>query len=139
MKRGLLPLLCLLSSCALFQKPPRPVHASPEEAAAVEIPLALPLEGRRVAGGVMLRAMNLAMEDYLPWDQKIPAEASPLQQCLHRRESYEVAAVPGPEGIVFVTIIPDANACDIADPPVLDVGATYAIDVRGWRILSIQQ
>ena len=139
MKRSLLPLLLLLPACALFQRPPRPVHAPQVEAASVEIPLALPLEGRQIVGGVMLRAIHLAMEDFLPWDRKLPAGASPLQECLYRRESYDVAAAPGPEGVMFVTIIPNAETCDVGGPPLLGVGATYAIDVRGWRILTVQQ
>lgn len=105
----------------------------------MELPLALPLEGRQIVGGTMLRAIQLAMDDYLPWDRKLPSGVTPLQACLSRRESYDVAAAPGPEGILFVTIIPNPEACDIGGPPILDVGASYAIDVRGWRILKVQQ
>jgi len=139
MKRALLTLSLFLPACALFQRPPRPVHATPAETAGVEFPLALPLEGRQLVGGLMLRAIQLAMDDYLPWDRKLPAGATPLQECLSRRESYDVAAAPGPEGVIFVSIIPNADMCDIGGPPILDVGANYAIDTRGWRILLVQQ
>ncbi|WP_163989835.1 hypothetical protein [Pyxidicoccus caerfyrddinensis] len=139
MKRALPALFLILPACALFQRPPRPVHAPPEEAAAVEFPLALPLEGRQIIAGTTLRAIQLAMEDYLPWDRKLPAGATPLQECLSRRESYDVATAPGPEGVMYVSLIPNAEACDIGGPPILDVGASYVIDVRGWRILKVQQ
>jgi hypothetical protein len=87
----------------------------------------------------MLRAIQLAMDDYLPWDRKLPGGATPLQECLFRRESYDVAAAPGSEGVMYVSIIPNEEACDIGGPPILDVGASYAIDTRGWRILRVQQ
>ncbi|WP_241758744.1 hypothetical protein [Pyxidicoccus parkwayensis] len=105
----------------------------------MEIPLALPLEGRQIIEGVMLRAIQLAMDDYLPWDRKLPGDATSLQQCLARRESYDVAAAPGSDGIMYVSIIPNAEACDVGGPPILDVGANYAIDTRSWRILKVQQ
>ncbi|NTX05872.1 hypothetical protein [Myxococcus sp. CA040A] len=129
----------LLPACALFQRPPRPVHASQAEAAKVEIPLAFPEEGRQIIPGATLRAIQLAMEDYLPWDYKLPGTATPLQQCLARREAYDVVAAPGPHGVVFVSIVPNPEVCDVGGPPLLDIGATYAIDVTGWRILSAQQ
>nr|WP_163784347.1 hypothetical protein [Myxococcus vastator] len=139
MKRVLLSLLCILPACALFQKPPRPVHAPSEEAAAVEIPLAFPTEGRQVINGATLRAIQLAMEDYLPWDRKLPRDATPLYECLNRRESYMVAAAPASPGVVLVSIIPNPDACDIATAPTLEGGATYAVDVNGWRILAVQE
>ncbi|NMO23314.1 hypothetical protein HPC49_49910 [Pyxidicoccus fallax] len=139
MKHALPAFLLLLPACALFQRPPRPVHAPAAETAGVEFPLALPLDGRQVVGGTMLKAIQLAMDDYLPWDRKLPSGATPLQECLSRRESYDVAAAPGSEAIMYVSIIPNAEACDIGGPPILDVGANYVIDTRGWRILRVQQ
>ncbi|GHG99331.1 hypothetical protein [Comamonas sp. JC664] len=139
MKRVLLPLLCILPACALLQKPPRPVHAPPEEAAAVAIPLAFPTEGRQVINGTTLRAIQLAMEDFLPWDRKLPSDATPLYECLNRRESYVVATAPASPSVVLVSILPNPDACDIATAPILDVGATYAVDVNGWRILAVQE
>ncbi|NOK00106.1 MULTISPECIES: hypothetical protein [Myxococcus] len=139
MKRVLLPLLCVLPACAMFQRPLRPVHAPPEEAAAFEIPLALPTEGRQVISGTTLRAIQLAMDDYLPWDRKLPSGATPLHECLNRRESYEVATAPVSPGVMLISIIPNPDVCDIGTAPVLEGGATYAIDVSGWRILAAQQ
>ncbi|WP_338866785.1 hypothetical protein [Myxococcus stipitatus] len=139
MKYSFMALLLFLPACTLFKRPPRPVHASREESARVEIPLAMPDKGHQVIGGAMVRAIQLAMDDYLPWDRTLPDDAPPLYQCLSRREAYDVAAAPGPEGVMFVSIIPNPEICDVGGPPILDVGATYAIDVVGWRILSVQQ
>jgi hypothetical protein len=138
MKHAPLALFLCLPACALFQRPPRPAHATPAEAAGVEFPLAFPLDGRQLIQGTALRAVQLAMDDYLPWDRKLPGGATPLQECLFRRESYDVAVAPGPEGVMFVSIIPNAEQCDIGGLPILDVGADYAIDTRGWRILEVR-
>jgi hypothetical protein len=112
MKRNLLLLSCLvLPACVLFQRPFRPVRASPAEAAQIEIPMALPEEGRQVIRGSMAAAIQLAMDDFLPRDLKLPRDATPEDVCLHSRESYDVFAAPGPEGIIFGSI---AEAVDPA-------------------------
>jgi hypothetical protein len=131
-------LFSLLPACALFQRPPRPTHASPAEAAQVQFPLGLPEEGRQIIRGNMLKAIQLAMDDFLPWDTKPHEGASPLERCLYRREAYDAIAAPGPEGVLFVSIVPSPHECDIGSAPILDLGATYAIDVRRWRILAVQ-
>ncbi|MDC0714436.1 hypothetical protein POL68_38630 [Stigmatella sp. ncwal1] len=125
-------------ACFLLQGPPRPAHASREEAAQVQFPVGFAEEGRQTIRGNMLRAAQLAMDDFLPWDRKPHKEATPLEQCLYRREAYDVTAAPGPEGIMFVSIFPNAHECDIGSAPIIDLGATYAIDIRAWRILAIQ-
>jgi hypothetical protein len=138
MKRSLLlPLCLLLPACALFQRPRRPVHAPPEEAAKVEFPLAFPTEGRQGVSGAMAAAIALALDDYRPRDLQPPAGATPQEACLYRRESYDVLAAPGPEGVMFVSIALNPDACGLTDP-IMDMGATYAIDVRGGRVLAVQ-
>ncbi|WP_224360514.1 hypothetical protein [Hyalangium versicolor] len=140
MKRPLLLLLCaLVSACALFRRPPHPVYAPPEEAAAVTFPAEPLATGGHVSlSGNQLAAIELAMEDFLPWDAKPGKEASPREVCLSKRASYDVIAAPGPEGIVFVEIYARPGACDMGLGPVLDFEATYAIDIVQWRILAIQ-
>jgi hypothetical protein len=139
MKHILKLLLCsLLPACAFFQRPPRPVHASPAEAAQVQFPLGLPEESRQIIRGNTVKAIQLAMDDFLPWDKKPHEGADPLERCLYRREAYDVITAPGPEGVIFVSIVPSPHECDIGSAPILDLGATYAIDIRGWRILAIQ-
>jgi hypothetical protein len=139
MKYNLLLLPCVfLTACALFQRPPRPIHAPPEEAARVQFPLDLPKDDRLIIPGAVLRAVQLAMEDFLPWYVQPHRGATPDEVCLYQRESYDVTTAPGPEGVLFVRFTVRDGVCDTAGP-VLDMGATYAIDVTRWRILSIQQ
>jgi hypothetical protein len=140
MKRLFLLLSCVvLPGCTLFQRsPPRPVRASQEEAARVQFPPGIPEEGRQTVRGTLLHAAQLAMDDFLPWDRKPHEGATPLEQCLYRREAYDVTAAPGPEGIMFVSIFPSPHACDIGSAPIIDLGATYAVDTRAWRILAVQ-
>jgi len=138
MKRGLLLLPCmLLTACALFQRPSRPVHAPAEEASRVQFPLDLPKETRLIIPGTVFRAVQLAMEDFLPWDVRPHKGATADEVCLYQRDSYDVTTAPGPEGVLFVRFTVRDGVCN-KDGPVLDMGATYAIDVTGWRILSIQ-
>jgi hypothetical protein len=138
MKRTLWLLACLaFPACALFQRPFRPVRAPPAEAAQIEIPMALPEEGRQVVRGPMAAAIQLAMDDFLPRDLKLPRDATPEDVCLHSRESYDVFAAPGPEGVVFVRLILGSEACRM-NGILFDMEATYAIDVKGWRILAIK-
>lgn len=133
----LLVLSVLLPACALFQRSQRPVHAPPEEAAKVEFPLSLPKEGQQSVSGAMAAAIALALDDFRPRDLKPHKGATPQEECLYRRESYDVLAAPGPEGIMFVSIALDPDACGLTDP-IMDMGATYAIDVKGGRVLAIQ-
>jgi len=135
-----LPLMCLcvLPGCALFKRPPRPVHATIEEAARFEFPVELPEEGRVVIRRPMAQAVQLALEDYLPWDLKVPKDERPGGECLYRRESYDVTAAPYGDGIILVSISLDPDACERKVVP-YDMGARYAVDSRTWRILAVQR
>jgi hypothetical protein len=121
-----------------------PPHAPPEEAARFQLPLGLPSEGVYSLDGNMAAAIHLAMEDFLPWKARPAASSRPEEACLFRRESYDVTAVPAPEGVMLVRFALDLQAC----PPVwatsVDAATglpplettTYAVDVRHMRILS---
>ena len=138
MTRWLAFLVLALPACALFQRPPRPVHAPPEEAARFAFPpTGLPEEGLRRIPGDMARAIQLAMEDFYPWDRKPPTTSHPSRECLYRRESYDVYAAPYQEGVVLVSIVLSPQACGAQTVP-NDMGALYAVDTRGWRILAVQ-
>lgn len=138
MKWLLLPTLAVsLAGCSLFQRYPRPPRAPPEEAAQVRFPLELPAEGRQHLTGVMARAIQLADDDFRPLGAKPHRGADPLEACLYRRESFDVVAAPGPEGVVFVSFAFNAEACPPGGP-IADAGATYAIDTKQWRILAVQ-
>jgi len=138
-KRALLLLPCVfLTGCVLFQRPPRPIHAPPEVAAQVQFPLDLPKEQRLIIPGTILKAVQLAMEDFLPWYVRPHREATPDEICLYQRESYDVTTAPGPDGVLFVRFTVKDGVCN-TEGPVLDMGATYAIDLTLWRILAIQR
>jgi hypothetical protein len=141
MKRPLLLVLCaLLPACALFQRPLRPVHAPAQEAAGLTFPAELlAAEGNVSLNGTLLAAIELAMEDFLPWDIKPHKGATPGEVCLYKRESYDVIASPGPQGIVFVEIYARPGVCEMGGGPILDFDAIYAIDVLTWRILAVHR
>jgi hypothetical protein len=114
-------------------------HAPPEEAAWFKIPEALPDSGRQNIPGTMAAAIQLAMDDFLPRGASLPRDASPQAQCLAQRQSYDVEAAPGPEGVIWVSIHPSPGACRQGGP-FLDTGtALYVVDSRQWRVLAVQQ
>jgi hypothetical protein len=140
MKRLPLLLFVLLSGCALFQRTARPPHAPVEEASRIQFPQDLPTEGLQELSGPMAAAITLAMDDFRPLGTKPHRGATPLEQCLYRREAFNVAAAPGPDGIMFVRFsFSPANCAEHEREVALDMGATYAVDVAGARILAIQQ
>lgn len=141
MKRPLLLVLCaLLPACALFHRPPRPSRASPQEAAGVTFPMEpLDIEGNVSLSGTLFVAMQVAMEDFLPWDTQPHKDATPREVCLYKRDSYDMIAAPGSEGVVFVEIYPRPGVCEMGDGPILDFSATYAIDVKSRRILAVRR
>ena len=138
MKRGPLLFLCLLlPACALFQRSSRPPHAPPEEAARVQFPLSLPADSRTTLPGDLVTAMQLALDDFMPLDARPHQGATAEEVCLYQRQSYDVAASPGPEGIIFVEVSLRPETCEKNDP-IMDMGATYAVDVAGRRILAVK-
>lgn len=142
MKLPWLPLIflgTLLPACALFHRPPRPIYAPPQEAASFTWPVALPIEDRQVLSGTRFAAMQLAMEDFLPWDLKPHKGATLRELCLYKRDSYDMSVAPAGEGLVFVDIYPRPGACDMNQGPVLDMGSIYVIDTNNWRILAVHR
>jgi hypothetical protein len=127
----------LLSACALFQGRPRPVHASAEEAMKVQFPDELPVPGRHVLPGAVAAAIQLAAEDFRPLGTRPKPGATPLEACLLRRDAFDVVAAPGPGGMVFVRFSFNPEVCAL-NVPVLDAGATYAVDVQTSRILAVE-
>jgi hypothetical protein len=79
------------------------------------------------------------MEDFLPWDIQPHKGATPRELCLYKRDSYDVFITPHAAGVVYVDIAARPGACELGGPPVLDMGATYAIDVTAWRILAVRR
>jgi hypothetical protein len=84
----------------------------------------------------MAASIQLAMDDFLPWDAPAPPP-SPIfheEPCLRRRESYDVTAVPFPESVMLVRFDLNTDVCKSTDPLINII--TYAIDIRTMRILS---
>ncbi|MDC0710059.1 hypothetical protein POL68_16405 [Stigmatella sp. ncwal1] len=137
--RSFLLFCVLLPGCTLFQRPPRPVHAPPQEAARFAFPETLPTEGRQLLSGTLFAAIQLAMEDFRPWDTNPHKGATPGEICLYKRDSYDVSVVSGAEELVYVDISPRPGACEMGGPPVMGFDAVYAIDVKNWRIIAVQR
>lgn len=111
-------------------------HASQAEADRVQFPqLELPEAGRVRLDGNVAAAIQLAMEDFLPWDaQRRPvADRAP---CLDQWESYDVTTAVLPESVLLVRFEPSLDRCASGEQFVELV--TYAIEVRTMRILSIE-
>lgn len=132
----LLPLLLTQGACAALQ--PRDNYVPAQEAAWFKFPEALPQQEQQRLPGRMAAAMRLAMDDFLPRDVR-PAHGAPPQEiCLAQRQSYDVQVAPGPEGIIWVGISLAPGACTRGPGPLIDMGATYAVDVRRGRILAVR-
>jgi len=162
MMRRLLAVLLLVVSggCTVLL---RAFERRPAREQLVRIPFPLPSAHSKVeVSGPWLRAINLAMDDFLPpgKEAKTPADA-----CLFKRESYDVVVVepekaPPPaeemdgggdiqepdggqpaapdrsEHLLYVILLLRADACEQGDSPLMDAGATYAIDTEQWRIVG---
>jgi hypothetical protein len=120
--------------------------APAEEAARFEFPAEMPQQGLRRMDANMAAAIQLALEDFRPRDATPPPGSRPEEACLYRRESYDVAAAPGPEGVMLVRFDVDDEACPPAVPPGVVEGVKvlppaevtfYAVDIRTMRILSV--
>jgi hypothetical protein len=177
----LLPGMALAVSCALWRPTYRPPRAPETEAAKVKFPWGTPRD-RVVLSGVWLRAVTLALDDFLPAGEAEQKPENEIDACLARRENFLAEAwvwsperasdgggETGPEldggsirtpdagfeadagsgdafgqpgmpqvpPIIYVTVGLMPGHCELDGSPLLDVGAVYAIDTVGWRILAI--
>ena len=133
MPRQLWLLGCLLLSACLTPGLAIP-HAPAEEAAQVVFPPALPEQGRQRLDGNTAAAIQLALEDFLPWGVALPAVPN-RAPCLDWRQSYDVTVAPAREqGVVLVCFAVNLDVCDPHET-IIDV-TTYAVDVRVLRILA---
>jgi hypothetical protein len=140
MKKLALILCFSLQGCALFRPAARPAHAPPGVAAQVQFPRDLPREGLHEVKGPLAAAIALAMEDFRPLGTKPHDNATPLEQCLYRREAFDVEASPGPNGVVFVRFSFSPSNCPEPERGIaLDMGATYAVEVAGKRIIAVER
>jgi hypothetical protein len=144
-RRMLLCLSFLLPGCITVHRSPRPIHAPPAEEAKVVRPFPIPREGGMRLEGNTVAAIQLAMDHFLPRGMQPSSEELEWKdECQFRRESYDVTAVPGPEGVMLVRFILNEEVCPltkgsvdaVTGKPPVDM-FTYAVDIRSWRILSI--
>ncbi|WP_163997751.1 hypothetical protein [Pyxidicoccus caerfyrddinensis] len=126
------------SGCALFRRPFRPEHAPKEEAAKLPYPLWLPESGRMQVPATVAAAVSLALDDMLPRDVAPPRDATPDEVCLYRRDSYDAETAPLNDDVLLVSFRVREGACR-AEGKTATEAATYAIDVRTWRILAVQK
>jgi hypothetical protein len=126
----------LLTGCSLLEHylHRRPERAPPEEAAKVVFPNSFE-QGIRLDGPAMV-AIEAAMSEFLPPGAQAEARDERLARCLSRRDTYDVTVLKASDDLYFVDIFPNLSRCGIElAVPIMDAGATYAIDGRG-RILS---
>jgi hypothetical protein len=143
--------------CSLLSGLRKPPRAPPAEAEKVAFSLYTPASTTKL-DALRVRAAAMALADYLP-------EPEAAVSCQDRVESYDVttwmaesaspdAGCPdgdadaelmsgitcetlyGTPGLVYVEIQLRPGACDDGGEVVLDEGATYAIDVKQWRIAA---
>lgn len=139
MRCSALILAALVSSgCTLFRRPFRPEHAPKEEAAKLPYPLWLPESGRMQVPAAVAAAVSLALDDMLPRDVKPPRNATPDERCLYQRDSYDVETAPLNDEVLLVSFRVREGACR-AEGKTATEAATYAIDVRAWRVLAVQK
>lgn len=126
-----------LSGCALlghfgYYKYQKPERVPTEQAAAIAFPSSY--EGGVRIDGAMMKALSVAMNDYLPPYVRAEDQKGPEFQCLARWENYRTVVTKANENLFFVLLSPDLSRCA---PGFLvpDAGAEYAIDGQG-RILG---
>jgi hypothetical protein len=131
-----LPILLGSLFVACVHARPFPAYVPPEEAAWFKFPHALPEAGQQTIPGSMAAAIQMAMDDFLPRDNKFDRSAPPQEICLRQRQSYDIEASSGPGKLIAVNISLAPGACTWGPGPLLDIGATYTVDTTGWRILE---
>lgn len=108
--------------------------APPEEAEKVKFPNSF--EKGTHLRGLEMKAVKVAMDEFLPPGTKVKADNALLGECLSRWETYDMSVLQASEELFFVRFFPVISRCGI-DAIVLDAGAVYAVDVRG-RILAME-
>jgi hypothetical protein len=147
MKARLPPLLLLVVMACATTRDTRRLrrHVPPEEAAWFKIDFSqeLPEQGKKRVFGDIASAIQVAMDDFLPWQESPPGEAATDLEadaiCMNQRHSWDIlfSSSPADDKVVLIDITPAPGACR-RGPPNMDQGATYAVDTRTESILAIQ-
>ncbi|WP_224362825.1 hypothetical protein [Hyalangium versicolor] len=86
--------------------------------------------------GPTMAALEVARNEFMPPGITATARDENLARCLARRDTYDVTVLKASDDLYFVSFLPRFSRCGIElETPIVDAGATYAIDGRG-RILS---
>lgn len=126
----------LLTGCSYlgYYKHKKAERASPQEAEKVVFPDSYE-EGIHLDGPAMA-ALEVARNEFMPPGAKASSSDERLEQCLARRDTYDVTIVKANEELYFVSFLPNLARCGIeSEVMLMDAGAVYAIDGRG-RVLS---
>ncbi|MFL5358157.1 hypothetical protein [Archangium sp.] len=128
---------CALSGCVMlerfgYHRYQKAEMAPPEESAQINFPNSY--EGGTRLDGAMMKALSVAMNDYLPPYIQAEKQEGPEFQCLARWDTYRTVVMQANENLFFVLLSPDLSKC-APGFIVPDAGAEYAIDAQG-RILS---
>lgn len=128
---------CTLSGCVLlerfgYHRYQKAEMAPPEDATQIKFPNSY--EGGVRLDGAMMKALSVAMNDYLPSHVRAEDQDGPEFQCLARWDTYRTVVMQTNDNLFFVLLSPDLSKC-APGFIVPDAGAEYAIDGQG-RILS---
>jgi hypothetical protein len=136
--RSSLPLLLCLALSACLARNSSGRYVPPEEAAWYRFKHALPKEGGQKLPGSIAAAIRLAMEHFLPRGTRAPLGADAVDICIRQRQPWDVEVAPWKEGVTLVRFALGPGACQWGGAPLLDMGATYAVDVHNGRIVAVQ-
>jgi len=126
--------MSLLTGCNLhLHLHTRAVRAPPAEAAAVRFPDSFEQATR--LDGPAFRAMEIAMDEFLPLGTTVDGGFEAMTRCLSRRDTYDVSILKVEGKLYFVLISPNLNRCGLGEHVSLDGEAVYAIDGEG-RIVA---
>lgn len=136
--RSSLPLLLCLALFACTMRSQSGRYVPPEEAAWYRFKPTLPKEGGQTLPGSMASAIRIAMEHFLPRGTRAPLGADAVDICIRQRQPWDVEVAPWNEGVMLVRFALGPGACQWGGAPLLDMGATYAVDIHSERIVAVQ-
>ncbi|WXH28588.1 hypothetical protein WA016_02533 [Myxococcus stipitatus] len=87
-------------------------------------------EGTTVLDGTTLKALQIAMHDFMPPGTVPPKDADAMSICLHKWETFDAWVRRG-DGMTFINFTPkESERCGLSTF-VMDPGAAYAVSDDG--------
>lgn len=135
-----LPICCLLllPGCARFGYYKHQTAEWAPEAEAAKVTFPQTFEPSTRLTGPMLKALRVAMNEFLPPSVEGASTDDPVDRCMATWDTFTASVMQASEELFFVRITPDGLKQCAPGHLVLDGSATYAIDGRG-RILAWEQ